>query len=85
MLSRMTMIAAAGAMALTPAFADAPAGPLAPGKAAGVTEAQTDTQTNRLAVFGAIGLAAVGVYLIVGTHYNNPGNGQKSQGSSGTH
>jgi hypothetical protein len=78
------VVLAVALMASQTAFAaDAPtpqAGPLAPGGAAGIRTAQTNTQLNGIAIVGVIGLAAVGIYLIVGTHYHVPG----SHAASGT-
>lgn len=68
-----------------PAWANKVSGPLAPGKAAGVAAAQIDSRVDKLAVAGAAGLAVVAIYLIVGTHYHNPGNGNGNQSASSTH
>lgn len=65
----------------------AESGPLAPGKAAGVVAAQNNVSVDKLAVAGAVGLVLVGVYLVVGTHYNNypHKNNQSDSTASGTH
>ncbi len=66
---------------------DAPAiQPLAPGKAAGIHVAQTDPDINKVVIAAGIGLAAVAVYLIVGTHYNvhSQHHAHAQQAASGT-
>jgi hypothetical protein len=80
------------AMAAQPTFAQSVEGPLAPGKAAGIQAARSDSRLDKLAVIGAIGLGVVAVYLIVGTHYHNPSKSgdtssksENSQSASGTH
>lgn len=67
------------AAAASPAWAD---GPLAPGKAAGIKTAQSETQINKLAIIGAVAIVAVSAYLIAGTHYHVPKSG--TQPASGT-
>jgi hypothetical protein len=79
------------ASAAVPASAD---GPLAPGKAAGIQTA-SNTQLGKLGVITAAGLAALGLYFIVGTHYHVSNKDNKtasalapaggSQSASGTH
>ena len=69
--------------AAQPAFAEA--GPLAPGKAEGVERAQNIVRVDKLAAVGGIGLILVGVYLVVGTHYNGYTNKHSNPSASGTH
>jgi len=77
------------AIASQPAFAQSGTAALAPGKAAGIQGAQASSKLDGVAVAGAVGLAALAVYLIAGTHYHNPGNNPDKSGSnqsaSGTH
>jgi len=68
------------------ALAEGLHGPLAPGKAAGIQKAQSDTQLRTMGILAGAGLAIVGIYLIVGTHYptRNVGTGGNPS-ASGTH
>lgn len=69
--------------AAQPAWAGEAKGPLAPGKAAGIQTAQTQSQLDKIAIFGGLGLGVLAVYFIVGTKYHNP-NGSGGQSASGT-
>jgi hypothetical protein len=69
-------------MAGQPAVAQTVQGPLAPGEAAGIHRAESDSQISKFALAGGVGLGVVALYLIVGTHY--PDNSKK-KGTSGTH
>lgn len=84
------MIVAAALMTAQTAFADeaapaapasAPVQPLAPGQAAGIQVAQSRGDLNKIAIVAGVGLAAVAVFLIVGTHYHVPGQNQSSTGT----
>ncbi|HSM96916.1 MAG TPA: hypothetical protein VLT91_12785 [Rhizomicrobium sp.] len=75
-LSSMLLVAA------QPASAQTAQGPLAPGKAAGIHRAESDSQISKFALAGGVGLGVVALYLIVGTHY--PDNSKKKS-TSGTH
>lgn len=61
-------------------------GPLAPGKAAGIQKAQSDTQLRTIGILAGAGLAIIGAYLIVGTDYPTKKVGTGGNPSaSGTH
>jgi hypothetical protein len=72
------LMTAQTAFAATPAAA--PLAPLAPGKAAGLHQAQNGPPANMVVIGAGIVLAAGAVYLITGTHYHVPP--QKSASSS---
>lgn len=68
----------------SPALADGPKAPLAPGKAAGLHAAQTNTQLGKLGLAAGIALGAVSLYLILGTHYHQPGGSDNNHAAIGT-
>jgi hypothetical protein len=65
-----------------PAAADPPKGPLAPGRAAGTSNAQLSNNETIFIGAGVIVLA-VGLYLASGS-YNIPGSGASSSGGGTT-
>lgn len=57
--------------------------PLAPGQAAGIRAAQNNgPDINKVAIVAGIGLAALAIYFIAGTHYHVPSG---ASAASGTH
>jgi uncharacterized protein YjeT (DUF2065 family) len=82
------VIVALGLMTAPAAFADdavppapPPAAPLAPGQAAGLHAAQSESPNNTIIIVAGVGLVAVGVFLVVGTHYHVPGQNQSTSGT----
>jgi len=81
MVLAVALMTAQTSFAADAAPAAAPLPPLAPGKAAGLQQAQNGPPQNLVFIGAGLVLAAVAVYLIVGTNYHIPAQNQSSSGT----